>query len=104
MRPLASVSWKIWLTRLASDYDEEDDGFLFTRAKTSKVRASTPKAAPVSEQIVAELQPNRKDESKLADGTGDVVEQAKKKDKEQDVLLNAECQRRKAGEKIKTSF
>jgi kinetochore protein Mis13/DSN1 len=77
--PAASIALDIWLTRLAQDYDEEDDGFLFTRAKPRKVRASAHKAAHVSAPMVTEPQPTSTDEPRLADGNGDVAEPAKKK-------------------------
>jgi kinetochore protein Mis13/DSN1 len=77
--PVASLSSNVRLTRLSQDYDEDDDGFLFTRAKTRKVRASIPKAAPASAPIVAEPQPNPSDESRHAGGLGDLGELAKKK-------------------------
>jgi kinetochore protein Mis13/DSN1 len=75
--PAASIASDIWLTRLAQDYDEEDDGFLFTRAKTCKVRASACNAAHVSAPVVTEPQPISRDEPILADGDGDVTERAK---------------------------
>src|SRR3954447_17492194 len=65
--------------RLALDYDEEDNGFLFTRAKTRKVRASTSKSPPISPTAVSEPHSNPQNESEVSNCTGYVAEPLKKK-------------------------
>lgn len=70
---------KYSLTGFSQAYDEEDDGFLFTRTKARKVRASPPKAAPASAPVLVEPLPSHKDESEQVDGKRKWEEAEKKK-------------------------
>lgn len=70
---------KYLLTGLYQDYDEEDDGFLFTRTKERKVRASPPIRAPVSAPVAAEPQSGHKDESESVGGKRNWGEAGKRK-------------------------
>lgn len=52
-----SFGWCVRVEKLTVvDYDEDDDGFMFTRAKTRKPRPSVPKVAPVPEEPSAKQQ------------------------------------------------
>ena len=77
--PAAGFPMKHWLTGFTQGYDEEDDGFLFTRTRARKVRASPAKDAPVSTPVSAEPPPSHKDESDQVDGKCNWGEAGKKK-------------------------
>jgi kinetochore protein Mis13/DSN1 len=80
---VAGIAPNFQLTRFALDYDEEDNGFLFTRAKTRKVRTSTSKSAQISAAAaaasIAEPHSNPQHGSEASNSTGDVVEPPQKK-------------------------
>ncbi len=67
------------LTATTSDYDEEDDGFLFTRAKTRIPRTSTSKATALPPAPVVRLPPHSQDEQRPPNGTSDGAESPKKR-------------------------
>lgn len=68
------------LTDQIPDYAEEDDGFLFTRAKTRKTRASSSKVdVPPIPTVIEQLRPESQNRSEPTNGIGNDTEPTKKR-------------------------